>query len=171
MRKLILLAAGILFLAGTARAQVHSVEASIGYSYFRLGGSGGVNQNGASGSLAVNPNRWLGLVGDFGAYHASPAGVSLNTYSFLFGPRLSLRNPFITPFVQFLVGGAHLTASFAGVTGSSTPFAYSAGGGVDLEIVPHLAFRPQIDYVGLRQSGTTTNCTRVSAGFVIRFGR
>ncbi len=170
MKKLVLAVLGILFFAGTSHAQ--SVEPAIGYSFLRLGGSNGVNQNGGSGSLAVNPNRWLGLVGDVGAYHGSPSGVSLNTYTFLFGPRLSLRNPaHITPFAQALVGGAHLTASFGGVTGSSTPFAYSVGGGVDLEVLPHLALRPQVDYIGLRENGATTNCTRASLGFVIRFGR
>ena len=93
-------------------ASAQSVDASVSYSYFRLGGSGGLNQNGISGSLAYNPNRWLGLVGDFGGYHASPGGVSLNTYTYMFGPRLSLRNPSgITPFVQALVGGSRITVS------------------------------------------------------------
>src|SRR5215831_14351421 len=113
MKKLILLGLALFLFSVSTRAQ--SVDASIGYSYFRLGGSGGTNQNGVSGSLAYNPNKWLGLAGDFGVYHGSPSGVSVNTYSFLFGPRLSLRNPSnITPFVQGLVGGAHLTASAAG---------------------------------------------------------
>ena len=170
MKKLVLLALAILLLPTLSRAQ--SVEPAIGYSYLRLGGSGGVNANGVSGSLAINPNRWLGLVGDVGGYHASPGGVSLNTYTFLFGPRLSLRNPVhITPFAQALVGGAHLTAAFGGASGSTTPFAFSVGGGVDLELLPHLALRPQVDYIGLRENGNTLNCTRASLGFAIRFGR
>jgi hypothetical protein len=166
MKKLILLGLGLVFFAIPLRAQ--SVDASLSYSYFRLGGSNGINQNGASGSLAYNPNRWLGLVGDFGGYHASPAGVSFNTYTFLFGPRLTLRNPTkVNPFAQVLVGGAHLTA--AGVAGSVTDLAFSVGGGVDIGLLPHLALRPQVDYVGIRDSGTTTNCTRVSVGFVVHF--
>jgi hypothetical protein len=32
-----------------------------------------------------------------------------------------------------------------------------------------LAFRPQLDYVGLNTPGSHTNCTRVSAGFVVHF--
>src|SRR6267378_2793884 len=79
MRRLLLLSFGLLLFPLSSRAQ--SVDASIGYSYFRLGGSGGLNQNGVSGSLAYNPNKWLGIVGDFGGYYASPGGVSFNTYT------------------------------------------------------------------------------------------
>ncbi len=164
MKKLIFLGFGLFLFAIPSRAQ--SVDASISYSYFRLGGSNGINQNGVSGSLAYNPNRWLGLVGDFGAYHASPGGVSLNTYTYLFGPRLTLRNPVkINPFVQALVGGSRLS----GGGFSSNQFAFSVGGGVDLGFAPHLAIRPQVDYVGLHNSGNTVNSTRVSVGIVFHF--
>ncbi len=166
MRRLLLLSFGLFLFALPSRAQ--SVDASVGYSYFRLGASGGINQNGVSGSVAYNPNRWLGIVGDFGGYHASPGGVSLNTYTYLFGPRVSLRNPFkFNPFAQFLIGGSRLTAGSGG--GSSNQFAYSFGGGVDVGLLPHLALRPQLDYVGLRNSGQTANCTRLSLGFVVHF--
>jgi hypothetical protein len=166
MKKLILLGVGLFFFAIPSRPQ--SVDASIGYSYFRLGGSGGLNQNGVGGSVAYNPNRWLGIVGDGGGYHASTGGVSFNTYTFLFGPRVTVRNPTkINPFGQFLVGGSRLTAGSGG--GTSNQFAYSVGGGVDIGLLPHLALRPQLDYVGLRNSGQTLNCTRVSLGFVVHF--
>lgn len=164
MKRLILLGLGLFFFAIPSRAQ--SADVSLSYSYFRLGGSNGVNQNGVSGSLAYNPSRWLGLVGDFGAYHGSPGGVSLNTYTYLFGPRLTLRNPTkINPFAQALAGGSRLTAAGA----SSNQFAFSVGGGVDLGVLPHLSLRPQVDYVGLHNSGQTTNCTRVSLGLVFHF--
>lgn len=164
MKKLIFLGLGLFLYAIPSRAQ--SVDASVSYSYFRLGGSNGINQNGVSGSLAYNPNRWLGLVGDFGAYHASPGGISLNTYTYLFGPRLTLRNPVkINPFVQALVGGSRLSSGGA----SSNQFAFSVGGGVDLGFAPHLAIRPQVDYVGLHNSGNTINSTRASIGIVFHF--
>jgi hypothetical protein len=166
MKRLLFICLGLLSFAVASRAQ--SVDASVGYSYFRLGGSGGLNQNGISGSVAYNPNRWLGLVGDVGVYHASPGGVSFNTYTYLFGPRLSFHNPSkVTPFGQVLFGGSHLVAGSGG--GSSNQFAYSFGGGVDIGLLPHLALRPQLDYVGLRNSGFTTNCTRLSLGFVVHF--
>lgn len=166
MKKLILLAAGLFFFVSSSRAQ--SVDASVSYSYFRLGGSGGLNQNGVSGSVAFNPNHWLGIVADVGGYHASPSGVSVNTYTYMFGPRLSLHNPtHITPFVQGLVGGSRINVGSGG--GSNNQFAYSFGGGVDIGLLPHLAFRPQVDYVGLDTPGSRTNCTRVSAGIVVHF--
>jgi hypothetical protein len=166
MKRLLLLSLGLFLFAIPSRAQ--SVDASVGYSYFRLGGSGGINQNGVSGSLAYKPIPYLGIVGDFGGYHASPGGVSLNTYTFLFGPRVILHNPTrITPFAQFLAGAAHLTAG--GGAGSSTDFAYSVGGGVDVGVLPHLSVRPQLDYVGIRNSGNTANCTRVSLSAVVHF--
>jgi len=104
------------------------------------------------------------------ANHASPGGFSLNTYThtYLVGPRVSLRNPSkFNPFAQFLIGGSRLTAGSGG--GSSNQFAYSFGGGVDVGLLPHLALRPQLDYVGLRNSGQTVNCTRLSLGFVVHF--
>ena len=166
MKKLIVLGLGLFLFAVTAHAQ--SADVSVGYSYFRLGGSGGVNQNGVSGSIAYKPNPWLGIVGDFGGYHASPGGVSLNTYTYLFGPRLSLHNPSnVTPFAQALFGGSRITAGSG--LGSSNQFAYSVGGGVDFGILPHLALRPQVDYVGLNTTGQRTNCTRVSMSLVVHF--
>jgi Outer membrane protein beta-barrel domain len=165
MKRLILIGLGLAFWAMPSHAQ-SSVDASVGYSYFRLGGSGGVNQNGISGSVAYNPIPFLGIVGDIGGYHGSPGGSSLNTYTFLFGPRINVRNPTkITPFFQFLAGAGHLT----GGGGSTTNFGYSVGGGVDVGILPHLAIRPQLDYVGMHESGGTINCTRVSLSAVVHF--
>jgi hypothetical protein len=166
MKKLIILFLVLSVFAIPSGAQ--SVDASLSYSYFRLGGSGGVNQNGVSGSVAYNAYNWLGIVGDFGVYHASPLGVSLNTYTYLFGPRVTLRNPSkFNPFAQALFGGSRLTTGSGGPTFNQ--FAYSIGGGVDIGLLPHLAFRPQVDYVGLNTTGSRTNCTRVSAGFVVHF--
>ena len=156
MKKLILLGLGLFLFAASSRAQ--SIDVSAGYSYFRLSGSGGLNQNGLSGSVAYNAKHWLGVVGDVGGYHASPAGVSVNTYTYLFGPRLFFHNPTkLTPFVQGLLGGSRITVGSGG--GSNSQFAYSFGGGVDFGILPHLAFRPQVDYVGLDTPGSRTNCT------------
>lgn len=162
MKRLILLGLGLFLFAIPSRAQ--KADVSVGYSYFRLGGSGGINQNGISGSLAYNAKDWLGIVGDFGGYHASPGGASLNTYTFMVGPRISLRNPSkYTPFAQALIGGSRITAA-----GSSNQLAYSVGGGVDIGLLPHLALRPQVDYVGLNTPGQRTNSTRISVSFVIR---
>jgi len=167
MKRLFLLTF-IVSLAAAIPASAQSVDASVGYSYFHFGNNGGVSQNGISGSVAFNPNRWLGFVSDFGGYHGSVGGVDMNTYTYLFGPRFSLRNPSgFTPFVQALVGGS--TVTFGGGFGSTNQFAYSAGVGVDVKLLPHLALRPQVDYVGLETPGNRTNCTRASLSFVVHF--
>jgi hypothetical protein len=167
MKRLLLLSLALFLFAIPSHAQ-SSFDASAGYSYFRLGNSNGINQNGISGSLAYNPIPYVGIVGDVGAYHASPGGTSLDTYTFLFGPRINFHNPTkVTPFVQFLAGGGHLTAGSGG--GSTTDFAYSVGGGVDLGVLPHLALRPQLDYVGIHNAGGTANCTRLSISAVVHF--
>jgi hypothetical protein len=164
MKRLLILSLALFFFSIPSHAQ--SVDASIGYSYFHLGGGAGLNQNGVSGSVAYNPNHYLGIVGDFGGYHASPGGVSLNTYTYMFGPRINMHNPTkVTPFVQFLAGGGRLS----GGGFSNNNFAYSFGGGVDLGVLPHLAIRPQFDYVGLHNSGGTANCARLSVSAVVHF--
>jgi hypothetical protein len=175
MKPLILLSLGLFLFAIPSRAQ--SVDASVGYSYFHLGGGADLNQNGVSGSVAYKPIPYLGIVGDFGGYHGSESfptdnlgfrSVSVNTYTYLFGPRIILHNPTkVTPFVQFLAGAAHLTAGNGAP--STTDFAYSVGGGVDVGILPHLSVRPQVDYVGIRDSGNTTSCARVSVSAVVHF--
>jgi opacity protein-like surface antigen len=169
MKRLFMLSLGLLLFAIPSHAQ-SNFDASIGYSYFHLGGGADLNQNGISGSVAYKPIPYLGIVGDFGGYHASPGSVSFNTYTYMFGPRIIMHNPTkFTPFVQFLAGGAHLNVGNGSGGGSSNNFAYSVGGGVDIGVLPHLAVRPQLDYVGLHNSGGTANCTRVSVSAVIRF--
>lgn len=66
----------------------------------------------------------------------------------------------VSPFVQALFGGMKV---------GDTGFAFSAGGGVDLRVMPHVAVRPQIDYIGLRLHGGTGNTMRASASLVFRF--
>jgi hypothetical protein len=172
MKKLLFLAGTILAAASASRAQdTPKAELSASYSFLREGGNDGVNSNGGSISVAGNLNRWAGLVGDFGAYHAAPFGAGLNTYTFLVGPRFTYRKPAgIQPFVQILVGGAHLTASAGGVSDAISGFAYSTGGGVDLGFSKRIAIRPQIDYIGIRSNGNTLNNVRASVGVVFRFG-
>jgi peptidoglycan-associated lipoprotein len=173
MQKIFLTAAVILFSAAGARAQdTPGAEGSASYSYLRFGVSNGVNQNGASVSFAGNFNRWLGLAGDVGGYHESRYGNTFNTYTYMGGPRFSYRNSsHVTPFAQVLVGGAHGSLSGFGGSDSVNGFAYSAGGGVDLGLTKHLALRPQLDYIGMRFSGSTVNTVRGSLGIVFRFGK
>jgi hypothetical protein len=83
-------------------------------------------------------------------------------FGYNFGPRLNLRHGRITPFVETLFGASHVSRSFkvpgtAATVGSTTlaqrfvndatAFSMQIGGGLDLPINRHLAFRPiKLDY-------------------------
>ena len=84
MRKILFLALGIFGLSVSAvrSRELPAGDLSVGYSYLREGFSNEVNANGGTAALTGYVNRWLGITGDFGAYHASPFGISANTYTF-----------------------------------------------------------------------------------------
>ncbi len=151
--------------------------------------------HGGSTSLALNVNRYLGLVADFGGYRANkfapPTGgfvdASANVFTYMFGPRLSFRHDRAIPFVQALFGGVHASeVTLSGCTGigctplpSESAFAMTAGGGVDVTLTRHVALRVvQAEYLMTRftdRSSSTgqkarQNDVRVSAGIVFRFG-
>lgn len=178
MKKLlwVALACALFALPSHAQSAVSASDASVGYSYLRLTGTGGANLNGVSGSISYNANEWFGLVGDLGYYHGSPAGVGLSATTYTFGPRFTYRNSSkVAPFVQALFGGAHFNASLGSGFGSATsnPFAYSIGGGADLPISSNdrVGLRPQFDYMGFRSNGSTSNSVRISVALVFHLGQ
>jgi len=157
-------------------------EASADYSFIRANAgnsNGGFNLNGGSGSFAYNfTDRFSGLA-DFGAYRFSglPAGLNSTMYTYLFGPRISLRKPgHVTPFGHLLLGGGRLNASSGGVDAGENGFAMVAGGGVDIGFRPHMAIRPiQAEYLltrfpSVNGASAEQNDMRLSAGIVFRFG-
>ena len=131
---------------------------------------------GWQGSANFNITHRLGIVGDFGGQYSSipgftafgitSSGVSLNSYQFLFGPRLMFRRSKVTPFVHAMFGGLKegigsisVTASGLSITTpavSSTGLGMAFGGGMDINISDRLALRvPQFDWT-LRHIGSTT---------------
>lgn len=166
MEKLTWLTFWLLSFARLADAQEAPpcADLSLGYSYLREGFSGAANTHGGSASGTAYLNDWRGVPGDFGTHHLSQSGFSTYTYTSLGGPRLSAnRGKGVSPFVQALVGGDRFTASGESVHG----FSWSAGGGGDLVVSRHIAFRPQFEYIGLRFANGTTDCARAS--FSVRF--
>jgi hypothetical protein len=172
MKKLIWAVPLVLLFALNSRAQdVSKFDASGAYSYMRIT-SAGLSLNGVSGSAAYNASNWLGVVGDFGYYHGSPRGVTVNAVSYTFGPRFSIRGSNkVVPFFQALIGGSHIPAGVFSPS-SVNPFTFSYGAGVDVPIPGHdqFAFRPQLDNILWRVNGFTINDVRVSAGIVFHFG-
>jgi hypothetical protein len=119
VKKIFCLAAGLL-VSGVAIAQDHpKVETFVGYDFTRFNSATGVpafSANGGDSQLAIDFNKYLGFVGDFGGVHnGNISSVHLDTtlVNFLFGPRVSLRHSRVTPYLQVLAGGVH-----AGTSGS-----------------------------------------------------
>jgi hypothetical protein len=133
MKKLLLAALAFALLPFPSRAQdTPKADVAAGYSFLWIGQGFTFFMNGGSGSVALNVNNWLGAVGDFGAYHASP-GVSLTAETYTFGPRFSYRKwGRLVPFAQVLVGGLHASAVTTGFTNASNAFAFGAGAGPTL---------------------------------------
>jgi len=178
-------------------------ELFVGYSYLRAvptmaSGNRLVWLNGGSTSLALNLNRYLGVVGDFGAYTNSQVrftgaynttvdvdNSNVAVLSYLFGPRISFRQfGRLTPFVQVLFGGvhanevdlAHCTVNCILLPAQDT-FAWTGGGGLDFRFRHHFAFRIiQAEYLMTRFTDFNTGSTgtqndlRLSSGIVFRFG-
>lgn len=195
MRKRMGLAVFLIIGAGVLRAAAQEVpqqppqfEMSAGYSYVRA------NQitttgccfrmNGGNSSAVVNLNSSFGLAAEVAGYHTgnvNNTGLDLNVVTYLFGPQLSYRGGGrLTPFGEVLLGGGHATGtlySAAGTTsgyGSLNAFALATGGGIDVNLTPHVAVRLfQADYLLTRfrnGSNDHQNNLRLSAGVVFRFG-
>jgi hypothetical protein len=178
------------------------VEWFMGYTYLRAvpqlaEGNRLVYLNGGSTSLALNFNRYFGIVGDFGGFNdtrllLTGGSASANdqidkgtVFTYMGGPRLSFRKyDRVTPFVQVLAGGVHASEiTLSGCTGNCTllpsanAFALTAGGGLDIRIHHRIALRLiQAEYLMTRfndlntGSSATQNDMRLSTGLVFRFG-
>jgi opacity protein-like surface antigen len=145
----------VLLLCLQAGAQeAPKADVFLGYSYVRVNpatsGASSFNLNGGSGSIAFNPSRSLGLVGEFSGYHVGEIGgvpVKGTVVTYLFGPRLSYRAyDRVNPFAHVLFGGAHGSASALGLSSSDNAFAMTAGGGFDVKLTDRVAWRlAQVD--------------------------
>jgi len=161
--------------------------------------------NGWNAAAQVNASRWLGVKADLSGHYGTPITLSAdaiaflnnlgitglppkaNSFSYLFGPVVSHRFNRYTVFGEALFG-----ANRAGVnihvkvnqlqipafTISNTALAMAFGGGVDVKIASHFAFRGQADYFYTRHDFTDLlpdianhqNNVRTSVGIVYSFG-
>jgi hypothetical protein len=101
----------------------------------------------------------------------------------MFGPRFNFRHwSRVTPYVQFLFGGAYAWAGPTGNSQTQNAFATAAGGGLDYHWTKRISIKPiQVEYVmtqfdsarlggSTRAFGDHQNDVRYSAGVVLRFG-
>jgi outer membrane protein OmpA-like peptidoglycan-associated protein len=159
-------------------------EISGGYSYvnFHPGTPfDAFSNHGATGSFTYNASRYLGLTAELGGYsfsrNISGADVKGSWTTFLFGPRLNLRHfDYFVPFAEFLIGGTHGDVQING-TGPQKTFAVAAGGGVDVVLGKHVAWRfVQLDYLMSNFTGTSVggngrqDSFRIGTAIVLRLG-
>jgi hypothetical protein len=150
---------------------------------------------GWNASAAVNANRWIGVVADFGGGYGSPTKTEIfkpancvlctgtvsatlhNIHTFTAGPQVSIRHDNLTVFAHALFGGAHTREDLVSIVTpsaniSSTSFAMIAGGGVDVSLGSHrFALRFQPDDLMTRILDRRQNNFRFSTGIVFRFGK
>jgi hypothetical protein len=109
--------------------------------------------------------QWLSLHADFDAHHQSAAGSQRHQHDFLSGPQFSHRTSHFTLFAHTLAGVSHITGS----SGTRTGFGSVAGGGMDWDYNPRIAFRlAQVDYHAAHFFGTLQHDARFSFGIVFR---
>jgi len=137
---------------------------------------------GGSVDAAYTPGgkfKGLGLAVDANGESANSirAGVNLSQLTFVAGPRYTQQGARAAIYVESLFGVVHAFNSvFPGVAApqsSATAFSAQFGGGINLQFVPHLAWRAAaLDYVYSRLPNNNSNSqsdTRLSTGLVFRF--
>lgn len=163
--KKVVLGIFLLFAVGALAQELPRAEAYLGYTFVRV--NSGINvpafsANGGMAEIAFNFNKWFAGVGSFPSAHNGNINnlhVDQTLFGYMFGPRVNLRAGRITPFFETLFGGTHVARSFrssatvivGGVNtvtvfqrfvNSADAFSMLVGGGLDLPIGNHLAFRP-----------------------------
>lgn len=109
--------------------------------------------------------QWLSLHANFDAHHQSSARSQRHQHDFLFGPQFSHRTSQFTFFAHTLAGLSHISGS----NGTQTVFGCVAGGGIDWDYNPVIAFRlAQVDFHASHFFGAFQNDARFSFGIVFR---
>jgi len=134
--------------------------------------------NGWSASVTENLNDWIGGTLDISGHSDSRVELGVTNrqrmYSIMYGPRISYRRSWSTPFVHVLLGVAHsdVRVTPVGPHASDFAFAAAAGGGLDVRILDHVSLRVfQVEYFRAEPLGTNPNRVRASAGVVFSVGR
>ena len=149
-------------------------DVSAGYSFLFVAKGFTLSMNGGESAVAVNVNRWLGIVSDLGVYSGSPGIPGLIGETYTSGPRFSYRRwNRLVPFAQAVIGGAHANTTNGGFLGTHRAFAFGGGAGGDLGLdrAGRFALRGQMDLLDFRVNGNNTGTVRLSAGIVFRIGK
>jgi opacity protein-like surface antigen len=164
------------------------VTAFAGYSYFNtnLSSVGRASTYGWEVSGEVKLYRWVSVAGDIDTHYGSQgfpicqtfptSGATCSTFTadfiernFLVGPRVSVPvgNGAFRPYVEVLVGGAHVNAGV--YAGTDNSFAAAVGGGVDFKITRRVGWRFEGDYIRTQFFSARQDNGRFSTGPVFHF--
>jgi len=179
-------------LAASAQETAPRAEVFVGYSWANVGGPAAVGPNvpgvpftqnsptqnlkdiplGFGGAFSYNFNKWFSVAADYSGHYGKSDHADLQTVAV--GPQLHLRSEHFSPFIEGLFGMARMAPPNVN---AHTGFGALVGGGVDLYLTNHIAWRIiQADYLYQSHSvsalgGTGTfNGARVQGGLVFGFG-
>ena len=154
-------------------------EFGLNYSWLHVKSAQGFDDrqrtgNGGSGYFEYNINKVVGIVADFGGYANTRINDRLLTY--MFGPRFNWRHARLSPYVQFLFGGAYVWNDLDTTSTTQNAFAMASGGGLDYHLTRRITIKPiQVEYVMTQIASTKgfgghQNDIRYSGGAAFRFG-
>jgi len=202
MKKIVCLMVLVLLCSLAAFAQdVPKLEWFLGYNYVRVNSTTQISSyssNGGSSQLAYNFSKYISGVFDIGGYHngvVNGYNIDNTMLSYMWGPRVNIRQGRVIPYFNTLFGGVWFGASTpktvapctgtacspttttGRAAGSLNAFAMAIGGGLDIKINKHASFRPiGLDYFMTRlknpvlQDDHNQHNLRYSAGINFLFG-
>ena len=176
MRRILFVAGLLMVMSLSTRAQGEAprVEMFGGYSY------AGGNFHGWNASVTGNVNKWFGVTADFSGYHGGASEPNFEerqkVYTYMVGPKFSLRRKRVIPFAYALFGGLHISSrdTIFGqrFSASDTGSSIALGGGLDVRLNDKIAIRAvQIEYLRANFFNEVHNRGRLSFGVVLRFGK
>jgi hypothetical protein len=163
----------VLFSLPLLAEEAPRMQAFGGYSVetMRSPNSGISLYHGWNASVARRLFWKVSLAADFaGHYGRENEVVDTRVHTFLFGPRVTLHDGRISPFVHVLFGVSRLRADSGGPVFTANAFTLSAGGGVDVRVSRRWSVRLfQLDYLRRQFFGEAANGGRIAGGLVFRF--
>ncbi|OFW03459.1 MAG: hypothetical protein A3I61_16835 [Acidobacteria bacterium RIFCSPLOWO2_02_FULL_68_18] len=132
----------------------------------------------ASGAVEVGGRLPLAIVGEVSGHYKNDEAfgfeADLDTYTFLGGVRYYRRLARLTPFGQFLAGGAWSKGEVRALRfmEKGTDFAIQPGGGVDVRLTSRLSARGTAHWLRIMPTDERedVDAFRLDVGIVIRFG-
>ena len=192
MLKTACIGVALFLFAGLANAQIPFGNVFLGFSYERTNSTAfgpnlvrttlsSPNLHGWEASFEGKVLPFVGIVGDVSGHYGTqsftePTPNGLQTINvtgheqeYLVGPRLSIPVSKFTPFIEVMVGAAHIHTGGTLPGPSNTSFATAVGGGLDYRLFGPVALRAEGDYLRTKFFSSTQNNLRLSAGVAFHF--